>query len=113
MIDDTLFFSTATGQDIRARCGARHAALALRCGVDPGRDYSEMASRGVSYWRDRRMPPPLVRWLRERIVFATIDARLFAIDAKTGKRCADFGDNGEVALSKGVRWSTPARRTIR
>ena len=38
-----------------------------------------------------------------RIVFATIDARLFAIDANTGKRCADFGTNGEVALSKGVR----------
>src|SRR5581483_7081877 len=30
---------------------------------------------------------------------ATIDARLVAIDAATGKSCADFGNGGEVTLS--------------
>src|SRR5262249_32782877 len=30
-------------------------------------------------------------------------ARLFAIDARSGKRCDDFGEHGEVALWRGVR----------
>jgi glucose dehydrogenase len=51
--------------------------------------------RGVSYWPgDPRTPP--------RIVFATGDARLIALDAKTGERIPTFGDNGEVNLRAGV-----------
>ena len=32
----------------------------------------------------------------------TLDARLIAIDADTGERCAEFGDRGDVSLSKGI-----------
>ena len=39
---------------------------------------------------------------RERIIQTTIDARLIAIDAKTGKPCAGFGDDGVVQLSQGM-----------
>ncbi|MBT7953327.1 MAG: pyrroloquinoline quinone-dependent dehydrogenase [Gammaproteobacteria bacterium] len=31
-----------------------------------------------------------------RIIFGTVDLRIFALDAKTGQRCADFGENGVV-----------------
>lgn len=37
-----------------------------------------------------------------RIVLTTIDARLFQIDAKTGKPCEDFGDHGSISLTKGL-----------
>jgi glucose dehydrogenase len=51
--------------------------------------------RGVSYWPgDSRIAP--------RIMIATGDARLIALDAKTGKPARDFGDNGEVNLRTGV-----------
>ena len=46
--------------------------------------------RGVSYWTDGD---------DARIFIATHDLNLWAIDAKTGKPCADFGDNGKVDLS--------------
>jgi quinoprotein glucose dehydrogenase len=36
---------------------------------------------------------------RTRLIFATTDLRLFAIDARSGRRCAGFGKNGEVALA--------------
>lgn len=39
---------------------------------------------------------------RKRIYTSTIDARLLAIDAETGKLCEDFGDNGAVDLSVGL-----------
>src|SRR5262249_35192898 len=34
---------------------------------------------------------------------ATIDARLIALDAASGKPCPDFGNGGQVDLSKDVR----------
>src|SRR5579864_1502100 len=50
--------------------------------------------RGVSYWPgDARTKP--------RIILAT-EARLIALDAKSGKPALEFGDNGEVNLRAGV-----------
>lgn len=37
-----------------------------------------------------------------RIVEGTLDARLIAVDADTGKPCADFGDNGQVDITVGM-----------
>ncbi|GAB3350894.1 membrane-bound PQQ-dependent dehydrogenase, glucose/quinate/shikimate family [Chromohalobacter beijerinckii] len=44
---------------------------------------------------------------RRRIIETTIDARLLALDADTGKLCTDFGDGGYVDLRKGLT-PTPA-----
>lgn len=38
----------------------------------------------------------------DRIIATTIDARLFALDARTGARCPGFGQEGMVALSQGM-----------
>ena len=106
LIDGTLFFSTATGKIFALDAARGTERWVFDAGVDRSRDYSEMTSRGVSFWRDsagRAATAGADAACIERIVFATIDARLFAIDAKTGKRCADFGANGEVVLSQGVR----------
>jgi quinate dehydrogenase (quinone) len=54
--------------------------------------------RGVTYFK---APEPRAE-CSERILTATTDARLIAVDAKTGKRCADFGSNGEVTLLAGM-----------
>lgn len=37
-----------------------------------------------------------------RIVEGTLDARLIAVDADTGKPCADFGHNGQVDITQGM-----------
>jgi quinoprotein glucose dehydrogenase len=39
-----------------------------------------------------------------RVFLGTLDARLLALDAKTGKPCADFGNNGSIDLSRGVHF---------
>ncbi|HYE75253.1 MAG TPA: pyrroloquinoline quinone-dependent dehydrogenase, partial [Blastocatellia bacterium] len=41
--------------------------------------------------------------LARRIFVATIDARLIVLDAATGKTFSDFGENGQVDLSRDVR----------
>ena len=58
--------------------------------------WGDYASRGVSVWR---------RGADRRIFVATIDARLFALDATTGKPVPDFGEGGSVDLRKGLRIS--------
>ncbi|HZF39400.1 MAG TPA: PQQ-binding-like beta-propeller repeat protein, partial [Blastocatellia bacterium] len=63
------------------------------------RYYSEMTSRGVSSWP----APNDKRKVARRIFAGTLDARLIALDAATGKPCADFGENGQVDLTRDVR----------
>ncbi|MGE4404331.1 membrane-bound PQQ-dependent dehydrogenase, glucose/quinate/shikimate family [Pseudomonas sp.] len=50
--------------------------------------------RGVGYYKVPGATGPCA----ERIYTNTVDARLFAIDARTGRRCTGFGNNGEVSL---------------
>jgi quinoprotein glucose dehydrogenase len=57
-------------------------------------------SRGVSTWLDPKAST--AQSCRRRIFLGTLDARLIALDGATGKPCADFGDGGQVDLSKGV-----------
>jgi quinoprotein glucose dehydrogenase len=73
--------------------------------VDRTVDYSEVTNRGVAVWTDakaRRDAP-----CRVRLFEGTLDARLLAVDAKTGKFCANFGNGGAVDLS---RDAGPVRR---
>src|SRR5215510_15858630 len=61
--------------------------------------YSETTSRGVSAWPASNDSRKIAR----RILVGTLDARLIAIDAATGKPCADFGENGQIDLTRDVR----------
>jgi len=66
---------------------------------------SEVTSRGVSAWRDPSgKAGSACRW---RIFIGTLDARLIALDGATGKPCADFGSDGEVDLTTGVKLRDP------
>lgn len=40
---------------------------------------------------------------RQRIITTTVDARMLALDAKTGQACSDFGTNGTVDLHEGMK----------
>jgi quinoprotein glucose dehydrogenase len=55
--------------------------------------------RGVAYWRDKSAAQDAA--CSSRIFMGTADARVISVDAKTGKPCADFGANGEVAIDIG------------
>ena len=60
--------------------------------------------RGVTYYR---APDENSTTCPERILTATTDARMFAVNAKTGVPCADFGVNGEISLLSGMGEVTP------
>ena len=56
--------------------------------------------RGVAQWRDPAAPADAPCALR--ILSATVDARLLALDARTGQACAGFGDAGQVRIDTGA-----------
>ena len=61
--------------------------------------------RGVAAWQD-----PDAREGQQcasRIFLGTVDARLFALDAETGRPCAAFGDAGMVDLTRGMEPIAP------
>lgn len=61
--------------------------------------------RGVTYYKD---PAPLVPTggtapeCPTRILVGSLDGRLRALDAETGKPCASFGDKGVLDLTQGL-----------
>lgn len=103
VVDGTMYVITPTG--IVAALDPATGAERWRydAGVNPHRGYGDFASRGVSYWRDARATAGTA--CAQRIIAATIDARLVALDAATGKPCAGFGSGGVVDLRRGLRIS--------
>lgn len=101
LVDGTLYLSTPFNRVIALdpETGAE------RWAYDPKLETSkhiagQFVSRGVSTWLDPKAPTGHV--CRRRIFLGTLDARLIALDGATGRPCADFGDGGQVDLSKGV-----------
>jgi quinoprotein glucose dehydrogenase len=69
--------------------------------IDRALHYSEATSRGVSSWIDPTADPAAP--CSHRILTGTLDARLVALDGRTGRLCASFGNRGVVDTTQGVR----------
>jgi quinoprotein glucose dehydrogenase len=69
--------------------------------IDRTRHYSEASSRGVSVWENT--DTHYSRACRRRVFTGTLDARLLALDADSGRPCAGFGEGGQVDLTRGLR----------
>jgi quinoprotein glucose dehydrogenase len=69
--------------------------------IDRARRYAEASARGVSAWSGSDAAAGGV--CRRRIFTGTLDARLLALDADTGLPCRDFGTDGQVDLTRGLR----------
>jgi quinoprotein glucose dehydrogenase len=69
--------------------------------IDLSAPYSEgLINRGVALWSDPQRAESEA--CGRRVFMATIDARLIALDAVTGRPCADFGASGQVDLTRGI-----------
>jgi quinoprotein glucose dehydrogenase len=101
VVDGTLYLSTAFNRVIALDPETGAEKWAFDPKIDLQVHYSEgLMNRGVSTWIDPARAPG--EPCRRRIYIATIDARLFALDAATGAPCADFGQSGQVDLTQGI-----------
>ncbi len=111
LVEDSLVFCTPFNEVIAVDPGTG----AQKWRFDPRIDLTiiyanQYVCRGVAYWRDEQAPPdtPCAR----RLFMGTNDRRLFALDARTGERCADFGDGGEVVIDPGMALVYPGEFQI-
>ncbi|HEX3577732.1 MAG TPA: pyrroloquinoline quinone-dependent dehydrogenase [Thermoanaerobaculia bacterium] len=91
VVDGTMYLSTGFNKVIALDAATGQLKWMYEPLVDRNADYSEVTSRGVAYWEKGK-----------RIFEGTIDARLIALDAATGKLASDFGVGGTVDLKTGV-----------
>ncbi|HKS54228.1 MAG TPA: pyrroloquinoline quinone-dependent dehydrogenase [Steroidobacteraceae bacterium] len=100
LVRDSLYLSTATNIVIALdpSTGAQRWRYDPR--IDRTRRYSEATSRGVSSWIDEKADPAMQ--CSHRIILGTLDARLIALDGKTGRPCRDFGNGGKIDLAAAV-----------
>jgi len=74
--------------------------------IDRKRPYSDVAARGVSIWEEtdpKRQAAKNPDSCANRVFVGTLDARLIALDATSGRPCADFGTGGQVDLTTNLR----------
>ena len=104
-VDGVLYISTPFG-GVRAVDGATgRERWAFDAELDLAGDYGDFTNRGVSTWLDPSASAAAP--CRRRIFVAPVDARLIALDARTGVPCAGFGERGQLHLDRGLL-NTPA-----
>ena len=101
MVDGTLYLSTPFGRVIALDPATGRERWRYDAHVAATAGFGDPASRGVSTWLDPRASAATP--CRRRIYLGTLDARLVALDARTGSPCRDFGRNGELSLRSGLR----------
>lgn len=100
MIDGILYVSTPTNRVIAIDAVTGKEKWVYDPQVNLKSGYSEVTSRGVSKWIDPKLKPGEQGYMR--LFAATIDGRLIALDATTGKPVPGFGKNGTIDLNEGV-----------
>jgi len=99
LVDDALIFCTPFNDVIALDPASGEQLWRFDAGISlkqqPG---NQFVCRGVAHWQDAEDNGMCL----SRILMGTNDGRLIAIDAKTGERCAGFGDDGQVRLDVGM-----------
>ena len=99
LFEGRLYFSTGFNRVYAVDAASGEQVWRFDPAVDFSRPYSEMfTSRGVALWTGQGDGA-----CAARIFAGTLDARLIALDARTGSPCADFGEDGVVDLSVSIR----------
>lgn len=101
MIDGTLFLSTPFGQAIALDPATGRERWRYDARADRHAGWGDFATRGVSTWVDPTVPAG--RLCHRRIFLPTIEARIIALDAATGKPCAGFAAGGTLDLRRPLR----------
>lgn len=99
-IDDTLYLCTAKSKVIALDAETGRERWVFDAQVDLSKVDMSLACRGVAY--SAEPGADAARACAARIYTATVDARLIALDARTGLPCRDFGTNGAVDLTIGL-----------
>ncbi|MCP5069543.1 MAG: pyrroloquinoline quinone-dependent dehydrogenase [bacterium] len=106
VIDDTLYYCSSFNKVFALDAETGQEKWRFDPEVDRYADILPIC-RGVSSWRSGTDGI-----CEHRILMGTLDARLIALDAQTGRRCTDFGDGGEVDVTHRISEHDPVEYSI-
>jgi quinoprotein glucose dehydrogenase len=101
----TLYFDTPLNVLVAVDAATGRVRWIFDPKVDPNKVKYIVTSRGVALWHDASRHGGACA---DRVLMATLDRRLMAVDARDGRVCAGFGDGGTVDLARGLYVSDPA-----
>src|SRR5579871_6128917 len=97
LVDGMLFLTTPFNRVIALEPATGKAIWSYDPKIDQSLDYGDgLVNRGVATWLDSSRVAKGT--CKRRIFEATLDARLIALDASTGRPCVDFGSAGQIDL---------------
>ena len=101
--DGRMFISTPLGRVMALDPETGRELWKFDPKVDRAITFGDFTSRGVSYWIDSRRATAAGGECVRRVIVATIDGRLIALDADHGTPCSSFGVRGTVNLRASLR----------
>jgi len=93
MVDGVLYVTTSMGRLVALDAETGRELWAFDPKLRRDRNYSMLINRGAAFWTDGK---------RKRIYWGTIDGRLLAVDANTGRPVPSFGNDGWIDLRAGA-----------
>ena len=101
VVDGSMYISTPLGRVMAIDPATGTERWVFNARIDRSIEYGDFTNRGVATWLDVSAPENAV--CRRRIIVPVIDGRLIALDARDGRPCAGFGQNGIVELRRSLR----------
>lgn len=97
---DTLYLSTPFDRVFALNAASGTKIWSFDPIIDRTVFINVVTSRGVALWHSSKRNSS--RACDNRVFIATVEARLIALDALTGRSCADFGSHGIVDLATNI-----------
>ncbi len=108
--DGKLYLSTAFGEAMAVDAANGDEIWRFNSEVPRDMGFGEVASRGVTVWEDDIVDPSSA--CAARVFMGNILGRLYALDARTGLPCDDFGEQGMVDMRRNARSRNEGNYTI-
>jgi quinoprotein glucose dehydrogenase len=101
VIDGIMYVGTPLGRVIALDAASGRERWIFDPKIKRDVTYGDFTSRGVSAWLDPRAGEGTA--CQRRIFVATAQSQLYALDARTGRPCTQFGSGGVIDLKQGLR----------
>jgi quinoprotein glucose dehydrogenase len=100
VVDGTMYVTTAFNRLVALEAETGRELWAFDPQIDKERSYTLFIHRGPAWWSDGE---------RQRVLFGSIEGKLYSIDARTGELDRAFGVEGVVDLRAGFVDAHPGR----
>ena len=100
VVDGVMYVSTPFCRAVALEAETGKELWSFDPKIDKERSYGLFANRGVAFWQSGR---------ERRIFIGTLDGRLFALDAATGRPVKGFANDGWIDLRAGAAEKFPTK----